>query len=130
VTSAVQRTPVAFYHIVTDKGVDLGWVGYCEAFDEAMLPVEFHEGGEDGAMNRARADPPKPLSTHQGRTYAPYSWLIKALRDPSYLPAAKAMDLAARRAHRATAEKPSSFLDRMGERGTKMTRRVKSFKKT
>jgi len=119
---AIQRTPVAFFHIVTEKGVDLGWVGYCEAFDETMLPVEFHQGGGDGAMERAKTDPPKPLSTHQGYMYAPYSWLIKAVRDPSYLPAAKAMDVAARRAHKATAEKSTSFLDKFRKQDGKMSR--------
>ncbi len=36
------RTPVAFFHIVSNGGQDLGWVGYCEAIGEAMIPALLH----------------------------------------------------------------------------------------
>lgn len=118
----VERTPVAFFNITTDRGTDLGWVGFCAAYNESMLPALFHAGGEDGARERAKTDPPKPVSSHQGMTYVPYTWLIQRLRDPSYLPAAKAMDVAARRAHKATQEKAPSFSDGARKRAGKMSR--------
>lgn len=94
----MQRVSVAFFHIVTQSGQDLGWVGYCEQLDEAMVPALLHMGGEDGAKKRAETDPPKPLSFHGGKVFAPASWMLKALRDETYVPVVKAMNHAARAA--------------------------------
>nr|WP_280971286.1 hypothetical protein [Cupriavidus gilardii] len=94
----MHRVPIAYFHIVTPSGQDLGWVGFCEELDEAMVPMLLHRGGEDGARERAKTDPPKPLGFHGGAPFAPFSWMLGGLRDESYVPVLKAMDYAARSA--------------------------------
>ncbi|AMR78543.1 hypothetical protein [Cupriavidus nantongensis] len=96
--AAMQRVPIAYFHIVTPNGQDLGWVGFCEELNVAMIPAVLHRGGEDGARKRAETDPPKPLGFHGGAPFAPFPWMLGGLRDESYVPVLKAMDHAARSA--------------------------------
>ncbi|SPA23755.1 hypothetical protein CBM2633_U10099 [Cupriavidus taiwanensis] len=96
--SPMQRVPIAFFHIVTQGGQDLGWVGFCEQLDEAMIPALLHRGGEEGARQRAETDPPKPIGFHGGAAFAPLSWMLGGLRDETYVPVVRAMDQAARSA--------------------------------
>ena len=120
---SIERVAVAYFNIVTDQGTDLGWVGFCEALSESMIPAVLHRGGETGAQERAKTDPPKPLSSHGGHVFVPYSWILRDLPDDSFLPAVKAMDLAARRAHQSTKEKPRSFMEQIKLAAGKMQRR-------
>ncbi|WP_116328299.1 hypothetical protein [Cupriavidus taiwanensis] len=92
----MQRVSIAYFHIVTQGGQDLGWVGFCEQLDEAMIPALLHRGGEEGARKRAEMDPPKPIGFHGGAAFAPLSWMLEGLRDQTYVPVVRAMDHAAR----------------------------------
>jgi len=74
------RPAVAFFHIVNDKGTAMGWLGYCETINEAMIPAMLHPDGATGAETRARFDPPQVIATHHGAAYVPYSWICRALQ--------------------------------------------------
>lgn len=69
------RTPVAYFHIVGVSGQDLGWIGFCDAINQAMVPVVLHPGGPEAAKTRARTDPPKVMSVYNGDGYVPYDWM-------------------------------------------------------
>lgn len=86
---------MAFFHIVSNKGVDMGWVGYCEAISEAMIPALLHPGGVDGAEKRALTDPPKVVGVYNSNAYVPYSWIRSALKEQRDLFVIDAMKVAA-----------------------------------
>ncbi|SEU40257.1 hypothetical protein SAMN03159335_06250 [Burkholderia cepacia] len=89
------RTPVAFFHIVSNGGVDMGWVGYCEAIGEAMIPALLHPDGADGAEKRSLSDPPEVIGVYNGEAYVPHSWIRKALKEKRDLFVIDAMKIAA-----------------------------------
>lgn len=89
------RTPVAYFHVESGQGVDLGWVGYCDEINEAMLPALLHPGGEQGAEERSRTDPPKVISNYDGDTFVPFSWLESVLHSERDIHVIKAMQIAA-----------------------------------
>lgn len=89
------RTPVAFFHIVSNGGQDLGWVGYCEAIGEAMIPAMLHPGGADGAESRAQTEPPQVIGVYNGDAYVPHSWMRKVLKEKRDLFVIDAMKVAA-----------------------------------
>lgn len=75
------RTAVAYFHIVGASGRDLGWVGFCEAIGQAMVPVMLHPGGPESAQKRALADPPEVMSIYNGDAYVPYDWMRRGMAD-------------------------------------------------
>lgn len=75
---SMAKTPVAFFHIVSKDGVDMGWIGFCEAIGEAMIPALLHPDGVEGAERRALNDPPTVIGVYDGESYVPHSW-IKAV---------------------------------------------------
>ena len=89
------RTPVAFFHIVSNEGQDLRWVGYCEAIGEAMIPALLHPGGAEGAESRAQTDPPQVIGVYNGDAYVPHSWMRKVLKEKRDLFVIDAMKVAA-----------------------------------
>ncbi|MCY1558211.1 hypothetical protein D9M68_951250 [compost metagenome] len=107
----MQRVPIAYFHIVTQAGQDLGWVGFCERLDEAMIPALLHQGGEEGARKRAETDPPKPVGFHGGAAFAPLSWMLEGLRDETYVPVVRAMDHAARSAFAESKRAPTALTE-------------------
>jgi len=92
------RTPVAYFHIVGATGKDLGWVGFCEAINQAMVPVILHPGGPEAAEQRALTDPPKVMSVYNGDAYVPHDWMRRAMTDERDLFVIDAMRVAAENA--------------------------------
>lgn len=90
----LDRKPVAFFQFVRGER-NLGWVGYCEAISEPMIPAVLHPGREAGARARAVVKPPAVLAVHNGEAYVPYSWLIEELQDEDYQRVAEAMAVSA-----------------------------------
>lgn len=90
----LDRKPVAFFQFVRGES-NLGWVGYCEAISEPMIPAVLHPGWEAGARARAVVRPPAVLAVHNGDAYVPYSWLIEELVDGDYRKVAEAMAVSA-----------------------------------
>lgn len=90
----LDRKPVAFFQFVRGES-NLGWVGYCEAISEPMIPAVLHPGREAGARERAVVRPPAVLAVHNGDAYVPYSWLIEELVDGDYRKVAEAMAVSA-----------------------------------
>jgi hypothetical protein len=96
------RTPVAFFHIVNKEGVDMGWVGYCEAVGEAMIPALLHPDGVAGAEQRSLADPPQVVGVYNGDGYVPHSWIRSVLTVERDRYVVDAMKLAAENCLKAT----------------------------
>lgn len=97
-----RRTPVVYFKISRSDGADLGWVGYCEAIDESMIPALMHPEGEKGAEKRSLFDKPKVIGVHNGSAYVPYSWIRSVIKDAGYLDAVDNMNNAALEAHKQT----------------------------
>ena len=96
------HTPVAYFHIVSKGGADMGWVGYCEAINEAMLPAILHPGGAEGAEKRGLTDPPPVLGSYCGDAFVPYTWLRSVLTEKRDLFVVDAMKVAAENGMSAT----------------------------
>ncbi|SEI14605.1 hypothetical protein [Paraburkholderia hospita] len=90
-----RRTPVAFFHILSNDGVDMGWVGYCDAIGEPMIPALLHPNGPDGAEHRSLTDPPAVIGVYNGEAYVPHSWIRKVLKEERDLFVIDAMKIAA-----------------------------------
>ena len=86
---------MAFFHIVSNSGVDMGWVGYCEAIGEALIPALLHPDGADGAEKRSLSDPPEVIGVYNGEAFVPHSWLRKVLKEKRDLFVIDAMKIAA-----------------------------------
>ncbi|WP_050451606.1 hypothetical protein [Candidatus Burkholderia verschuerenii] len=86
---------MAFFHIVSNGGVDMGWVGYCEAISEAMIPALLHPDGSDGAEKRSLSDPPEVIGVYNGEAFVPHSWIRKVLKEKRDLFVIDAMKIAA-----------------------------------
>jgi hypothetical protein len=105
------RTPVAYFHIVGASGKNLGWVGFCEAINQAMVPVFLHPGGPEAAEERALTDPPKVMSVYNGDGYVPYDWMRLAMTGERDLFVIDAMRLAAEKAKVAQGESQTKAED-------------------
>jgi len=99
-----KRTPVAYFKISRSDGADLGWVGYCEAIGESMIPAVMHPGGAKGAEARSLFDKPKVIGVHNGMGYVPYSWIRSVIKDAGYLDAVDNMNNAALEAQKQISE--------------------------
>lgn len=95
------RTPVAYFHILGASGKGLGWVGFCEAINQAMVPVFLHPGGPEAAEERALTPAPKVMSVYNGDGYVPYDWMRLAMTCERDLFVIDAMRLAAENANAA-----------------------------
>jgi hypothetical protein len=99
-----ERTPVAYFHIVGASGKDLGWVGFCKAINQAMVPVFLHPGGPEAAEKVALTDPPKVMSVYNGDGYVPHDWMRRAMTEERDLFVIDAMRTAVENARAAQRE--------------------------
>lgn len=79
-------------------------MGFCEAIDQAMVPVILHPGGPEAAEQRALTDPPNVMSVYNGDAYVPHDWMRRAMTDEKDLFVIDAMRVAAENAKAADGE--------------------------
>ncbi|PCE30051.1 hypothetical protein BZL54_23080 [Burkholderia ubonensis subsp. mesacidophila] len=112
---AKAKTPVAFFHIVSKEGVDMGWIGFCEAIGEAMIPALLHPDGVEGAEKRALNDPPAVIGIYNGESYVPHAWIRKVLKGERDLFVIDAMKVAAENGFRQSRGEPPEEAPRTAE---------------
>ena len=73
-------------------------MGFCDAINQAMVPVVLHPGGPEAAEKRALTDPPRVMSVYNGDGYVPHDWMRRAMTAERDLYVIDAMRLAAEKA--------------------------------